>query len=96
MGSFPSSKWKEGGARELVEKERIIWGRGHLFFGGREGRRFLCRLPLLWWMERAYLTSYLMVLEQKIPYWGIKVLVLREVETVVRSGIQSEFGIMDF
>lgn len=69
-GSVPSSKWKEGGAKELLEKGRIILGRGHLFLGGGEGRGFLCRLPFLWWMERAYLTSYLVVLEQKIPYWG--------------------------
>lgn len=38
----------------------------------------------------------LLLFDQKIPYWWIKIMFLGEIETVVRSGIKSKLGIMDF
>ena len=43
-----------------------------------------------------FLTDFLIGADQKIPNWLIKITFLEEVETAIRSGIKSSFGIMGF
>ena len=38
----------------------------------------------------------LLVLDQKIPDWLVKIMCLGAVETAIRSGVQCRFGIMGF
>lgn len=41
------------------------------------------------------MTDYLLGLDQKVPGWLIKIKLLEEVETAIRSGVTSRFGIMN-
>lgn len=47
-------------------------------------------------MERAHCDRTLLVLDKKIPDWLTKIMFLVEVETAIRAGIKSRFGIMGF
>lgn len=80
---------KKGGARELLTEEETS------FLGGA-GRVIIQMACFCGEMERAHVTDYYIGVDQKIPDWLIKVMFLGEVETVVRSGIKSRFGIMGF
>lgn len=79
---------KKGVARELLKKEKIILGQGHLFLG--EGNRgcegFLSRrLPLLFAGDgEGPRGGYLLGPDQKILAW------------LMLLGIKSGFGIMGF
>ena len=42
------------------------------------------------------MTGYLIGTDQKIPNWLIKITFLRKVETTIRLGIKSRFGVMGF
>lgn len=41
-------------------------------------------------------SDYLIDVDQKIPDWLIEIMLLKEVETAIRSGIKSRFAIMSF
>lgn len=42
------------------------------------------------------MTDYFIGVDKKIPDWLIKILLLGEVETAIKSDIKSRFGIMGF
>lgn len=53
----------------------------------------------LWGWEgngKGRVTDYLLGTDQKIPDWFIKITLLGEVKTSVKSGIMSRSGIVDF
>lgn len=55
----------------MTEKKGLFWAE-HLFFGEREG--FLsCRLPLLSLGDGEGPCDGLLVVDQKVPYWLIKI-----------------------
>lgn len=47
-------------------------------------------------MKRAQVTDYLTGVYQKIPGWLIKIMFLGMVQTAIRSGFKSKFGLMGF
>ena len=53
-----------------------------------------------WWarggIERVHVTDYLTDADQKIPEWLIKITFLVKVETTIRLGVKTKFGIMGF
>lgn len=48
------------------------------------------------WREKAPVTDYLIGVGQKIPHWQIKTIFLGDVETAIRSGSKTKFGITGF
>ena len=68
-------------------------------FSWRErGKGFCCVdcLFFIWGMERAMPHITLLVLDQKIPDWLIKIMFLGEVGTAIKLGIKVRFGILGF
>ena len=49
-----------------------------------------------WQVERVHMTGYFLDVDQEIQGWLNKIIFLRHVETAVKSGIKSRFGIMVF
>lgn len=84
---------------ELLVEEKIIFRPRHLLLGGREEQGFIMHIALLpirgrgW---RTHVTDYFIGIDQKIPDWFIKVTFLGKAKIIIRSGIKSGFGIMDF
>lgn len=67
--------------------------------GGREKQGFFYHadcLLFLWEMVKVHRIGYLISIDQKISGWLIKIMLLREVEAAVRSGIKSQFDILGF
>lgn len=67
---------KKGGARELLVRERVIWGPEHLWgTGERERERLYHRacLSFLWVMERTCVTDYPTGCNEKIRDCFIKI-----------------------
>lgn len=82
---------KQGGARELTtkEKKKLFWGWDIFSLGEKN-----CRSLFFLWVAMGPKT--LLVLNQKILSWLIMIAFLGEVETTVRSGIESRFDIVSF
>lgn len=59
---------------------------------------YVVYLYFLWenGIEKTCETHYLIDAGQKIPDWPIKIAFLGKVETALRSGVKSGFGIMGF
>lgn len=75
-------------------EERIIFRPEHLHVGGREHQGFLsCKLSVLS-MEDGEGPHDRLPVGHKIPAWLITIMFLVEVETAVRLGIKSGFGIL--
>ena len=85
---------KKGEARDLLVKEK----KG-LFWAWKRRRRVLM-MEIAYYFSRGWRGPMrhvsLLVLNQKIPSWLIKIMFLGEVEAAIRSGLISRFGIMGF
>lgn len=95
------TKWKVFiRRREILAKEKkgLFLGQGVFFCGRGEWQGFYhtnC-LFFLWgggWKGLTWLAT-LLVLDQQIPDWSIKITFLGEVWTAIRSSIKSTFGII--
>ena len=86
---------KNGGAREPLTEKIVLGAQTSFLWGKRIGSILLCKIASFFiGIDRATWQSTLPVPDQKIQaqkimFWG-------EVETAIRSGIASWFGIMGF
>ena len=77
-------------------RERVILGQD-ISFGGKGMQSFYhANCFFLCGMERVHMRDYLIGTDQKISDWLIKMTFLCRVETAVRLGIKSRFGITGF
>lgn len=96
---------REGGGgrgkeQAAEEKKGLFWGQNVFSLWEVKGKGFYYEDCLFcvhigeWKWRCAQLT--LLMIDQKIPYWLIKIMFLGKDETAIRSGIKSRFGIMGF
>ena len=88
---------KKDRVRELLAKEKkgLLLGQDIFWVRGEGMARVLSHTSPLGDGE-GLVTDYLIGADPKIPAWLIKITFLGNVETVIRSGNKSRFGIMGF
>ena len=88
---------QKSGARGLLAKKKGSFLGQDIFFQGRGEKQGLYHwncLFFLWGMEWFHVTDYLTGADQKTSDWLIKILLLVKVETAIKLGIKSRFGIL--
>lgn len=81
------------GQGSYFQKKRLFQARTSF---GEKGRQGFYGFPLPLGSERAHVIDYLIVTDQKIPDWLVKITFLGNVKTAIRLSIKSKFGIIGF
>ena len=93
----PSNEYSELYKRKLAkEKKGLFLGQDIFFAGKGNGKCFIMQIASSssrGWRGSTWLIT-LVVLDQKISAWSIKITFLREIETAIRSVIKSRFGVL--
>lgn len=95
---YRTEEWGQGVISKKKKKKGSFLGQD-IFFQGHGEKQGLYHwncLFFLWGMEWFHVTDYLTGADQKTSDWLIKILLLVKVETAIKLGIKSRFGILGF